>query len=108
MTFQEYESAALRTAKSQDTKDALIEASLGLAGEVGEVIEHVKKFAFHNRALSPTALMLEVGDVLWYLNRLATSCGFSMHDAAISNITKLQARHRGAFSGDYAPSTKEE
>ena len=69
---------------------------LGLMGEVGEVVEHVKKDrrpGDRRKPLTKEKLIDEGGDVLWYLTRL-----FSEHDVTLSevmehNIEKLTARH---------------
>ncbi len=41
--------------------------ALGLAGEVGEVSELIKKSIRDNAPLDIQKLKLELGDVLWYL-----------------------------------------
>lgn len=40
----------------------------GLPGEAGEVSELVKKHQFHGKPIHPSTFLLELGDVLWYLN----------------------------------------
>lgn len=49
----------------------LIHAAMGLTGEVGEVVDAVKKVQFGGRDLDRLALLKEIGDVAWYLNLLA-------------------------------------
>jgi NTP pyrophosphatase (non-canonical NTP hydrolase) len=70
-------------------------ASLGLAGETGEVVEHIKKSARTNFAdieNRRSALGLELGDVLWYLTRLANELGLELEDIANNNVKKLSSR----------------
>ena len=69
---------------------------LGIAGEAGEVADHIKKAMYHDGG--PTlegnqALLLELGDVLWYVTFLALKAGFSLEDVFEANITKLVNRY---------------
>jgi NTP pyrophosphatase (non-canonical NTP hydrolase) len=69
---------------------------LGLCGEVGEVVEHVKKSRRpepKTKAIDPVEFAKELGDVLWYLTRLAENHGLLMSDIAELNIRKLEKRH---------------
>lgn len=70
---------------------------LGLIGEVGEVAEHVKKDrrpGDRRKPIDLDELELELGDVLWYLTRLADSYGLDMVKIAKRNIEKLNERHK--------------
>lgn len=73
------------------TADLFI-ATCGLAGETGEVVEHLKKFVRDGK-LDREALKLELGDVLFYLTRLSQWAGFSLKEVAEANIAKLEARY---------------
>lgn len=73
------------------TPDLFI-ATCGLAGEVGEVVEHLKKFVRDGK-LDREALKLELGDVLFYLTRTAQWAGFSLAEIAQANVDKLEARY---------------
>jgi NTP pyrophosphatase (non-canonical NTP hydrolase) len=66
---------------------------LGLTGEAGEVAELLKKHLFHSRPLDQSALLNELGDVLWYLTALATTFGFTLTAIAQNNIHKLSQRY---------------
>lgn len=70
---------------------------LGLAGEVGEVIELIKKDrrpGDRRKELSKDDLKKELGDVLWYLTRIASENQISLLDIAITNVEKLTKRHK--------------
>lgn len=72
---------------------------LGLAGEAGEVAEKIKKKA-RDGVLDVDALRLELGDVLYYLARIATETGIRFSDVAFANIEKLEGRkERGTLQG---------
>jgi NTP pyrophosphatase (non-canonical NTP hydrolase) len=63
----------------------------GLLGEAGEVatalVERVE-------GGSSSALVDEVGDVLWYLNELLLSCDSSFEEAMAKNYAKLNTRYK--------------
>lgn len=77
---------------------------LGLAGEVGELINEYKKYlrdgAAHVRFRE--RLSEELGDVMWYLAETATNFDLNLSDIAEQNLMKTQARW-GA-GGGHAPS----
>ncbi len=69
---------------------------LGLIGEVGEVIELIKKdrrLGSKRKILEKARLEEELTDVLWYLVRLASVYHIDFQKAAEDNITKLNERH---------------
>ncbi len=100
MTFNEYQQAALRTANTtpeRPRKERLAHWALGLAGESGETAEMVKKHLFHDHDLDHTALVKELGDVLWYLAVLARELDVNLEEVALNNIAKLQRRYPHGF-----------
>ena len=72
--------------------------AIGLAGESGEVAEHIKKGIFHQQGLDVKKLKKELGDVLWYVAALCTILGLSMQDVMNCNIDKLKARFPNGYS----------
>jgi len=76
----------------QDQVRELAIMSLGLAGETGEVIEHIKKEIRGDGPLDQEKLKLELGDVLHYLVRIASHYGISVGDVMRANIEKIEAR----------------
>ena len=78
-------------------KDANLQhALLGLAGEVGEVIEPYKKHWFTPDRiveLNKEELTKELGDVLYYLCRIADEEGLDMQDVIEANVDKLETRY---------------
>lgn len=107
-TFKDYQANAWKTAiypdKGKCTFSSLAYCMMGLAGETGEIAEKLKKvyrdkngeFDLDTQAL----LMKELGDVLWYLNAMATEIGGSLEMVALLNNQKLQDRmNRGVIQG---------
>lgn len=70
-----------------------IVAALGLAGEVGEVVEHLKKH-YRDGRHPGEALKLELGDVLHYLTVVAQSYGWDLQEIQRANMAKLDARKK--------------
>ena len=70
--------------------------ALGVNGEAGELGEKVKKVYRDNNGIftdsSKLEIKKEIGDVLWYLNRLSEHLGFSLESAAELNLIKIQSR----------------
>lgn len=90
MTLNEYQRLSRRTAGPAHTPEIL---ALGLAGESGEVCDLIKKS--HERAtpVNLDAILLELGDTLWYLSNLSGTYGWTLAEVAQANIEKLAARY---------------
>jgi NTP pyrophosphatase (non-canonical NTP hydrolase) len=102
MNFNDYQLAAQRTWNNRDlTKEQrLSNACLGLAGEVGEVLEPIKKYLYHGKPLPEAEVLIkELGDVLYYASVLANELGITFDVVAETNIAKLKARHPNGFRG---------
>jgi NTP pyrophosphatase (non-canonical NTP hydrolase) len=70
--------------------------AIGMAGEVGECTEPVKKWFFHRKGTFETVrakLKEELGDVLWYCALLAKAFDLDLQEIADNNIAKLMARY---------------
>lgn len=107
LTFREYQDRTATTAIYPNVGANPIYPTLGLAGETGEVCEKVKKVirdqggAFDDTAVA--AIRKELGDVLWYVARLADELGLDLGAIAAENLDKLasrQDRQRLSGSGD--------
>jgi NTP pyrophosphatase (non-canonical NTP hydrolase) len=99
----DYQRAALRTARAKDAPDEFMHLVLGLVGEAGEIAEKVKKLVRDNNSdlaqLDRDDMAAELGDVLWYAAVLADFLGLSMNDVAQRNVDKLADRQRRAVLG---------
>lgn len=108
MDFNEYQVEAAKTIPEGMEKDSmLINACMGLAGETGEVIDPVKKWAFQKHDLDLNEVKDELSDVLWYMAELCTACGFNLEDVAVHNITKLRKRYGEKFDSEKSRNRKE-
>lgn len=110
MNFNEYQEWTATTVKyPEGSKEReLAYLALGLAGETGEVAEKIKKFLrgdiendIDARADLHLTLLMELGDVLWYLSRLSAVMGIPLDVVAAYNQLKLETRMRdGTIKGD--------
>ena len=64
----------------------------GLAGEVGEVLEPIKKEIRDGKLVDAQDLTLELGDVLYYLTRIALYYGVELREVVEANRRKLDHR----------------
>lgn len=74
-------------------------AGLGMGGEGGEVIDHIKKYVAHGKELPQEEFLLEMGDALFYWMEALNAANaifhtdFDIEDIALMNVRKLQARY---------------
>lgn len=69
-----------------------------MLGEAGEVIELLKKCLGHGHDLDLEKLKKELGDILWYIARIASKNNLLMSEVLQSNIDKLKLRYPNGFS----------
>jgi len=80
--------------------------ALALCGEAGEVAEKVKKWLRDDRygpmnTERREGIRDEIGDVLFYLSRLADSIGYSTNDCFTAYVAKSnRRRENGTQRGD--------
>lgn len=92
MNFDEYAKRA-RGTRVYNPGLRVIYPTLGLAGETGEVVELVKKSLRPGGSLNEADVILELGDVLWYISALADDLDVPLEEVAERNIEKLRKRH---------------
>ena len=102
MTINEYQTAALRTAQTEELThiELVMNAALGLCGESGEVADIVKKFRFQGHDLDLEHIAKELGDIAWYLAVGAYAIGYDLETILQMNVGKLKARYPNGFSAD--------
>lgn len=113
MTGNEYQKLAMRTNDhkaservlqklddySQEIDDVggILNASLGLSGEVGELNDMIKKWIFHEKPIDKMHLKKEIGDVCWYIAMMCEAWGFNLEQIMQLNINKLKERYPEGF-----------
>ncbi len=126
MTGNEYQKLAMRTNDGKSTQrlddkvyefvimdgddlgddelsiGGILNACIGLSGEVGEFNDMVKKWIFHEKPLDINHAKKEAGDILWYLAMLCESFGWSLDEIMQMNVDKLKARYPEGFDVERA------
>jgi NTP pyrophosphatase (non-canonical NTP hydrolase) len=100
LDFDDFQGLSMRSFKTEpgltDQQSKAMLGSIGLAGEVGECTEPVKKWFFHHKLSAEQVrvqLLEEIGDVLWYAACLADAFGLSLQEIAEKNVKKLEERY---------------
>ena len=91
--------------------ERLTTAGVGLAAESGEFLEIVKKMVFQGKpwnAANREHLIIELGDIMWYIAQATQSLGVSFEDVIATNVKKLEKRYpSGSFDIFYSENRQE-
>ena len=113
MTGKEYVALAMRTndgfnkerlvkaleygKEFKSDMSGILNACLGLSGEVGEFNDMIKKTVFHEKELNVDHAKKELGDIMWYVAMMCYSFGWDLDEIMQLNIDKLKARYPEGF-----------
>jgi NTP pyrophosphatase (non-canonical NTP hydrolase) len=99
MQVSYFQGAVTRTMnKELEFGEALSNYAMGLGGEVGEVIEPLKKFLYHGHTLDKQKVADELSDLTWYICALANTLEINLAEALERNVEKLRARYPEGFN----------
>ena len=123
MTGKEYQNLAMRTNDRKGTErlcqqinyapvfnndlGGVLNACLGLSGEVGEFNDMIKKWIFHEKQFDEEHAKKELGDVMWYVAMMCESFGWDLNEIMQMNVDKLKARYPEGFSVELANNRKD-
>lgn len=96
MTPNEYQLFASKTIVNlgEDAfRDHLLNSSIGMSCESGEVLQAVQRAFFCGKPLDTDHIVEECGDVLWYISYLLTTLNVSLEDCMIKNLNKTFDRY---------------
>lgn len=86
--------------------ERLLTAGVGINAEGGEFLEIVKKMVFQGKPWNRDNrehLIIELGDIMWYVAQATMALGISMEDVLDTNIKKLSKRYpEGTFDAYYS------
>lgn len=74
---------------------ALMHASIGIAGEAGELVDAFKKYAVYGQPLDRENVIEELGDLEFYLQDFRNITGITREETLAANIKKLSKRYAG-------------
>jgi len=105
MDFDAYQDFTDTTATYPDQGNNLMYPTLGLTEEAGEVAGKLAKTIRDKNGIFDTetrlAIAKELGDVLWFMARLARELGVPLSKVAELNMLKLRSRQlRNRISGN--------
>jgi NTP pyrophosphatase (non-canonical NTP hydrolase) len=90
--------------------ERLLTAGVGINAEGGEFLEIIKKMVFQGKPWNEDNrehLIIELGDIMWYVAQATQSLGISMEEVLDTNIKKLSKRYpEGTFDSYYSENRK--
>jgi hypothetical protein len=93
LTLNEYQSEAGRHNElGQDDQNSLNAALFGLASETGSLLDMQKKILTEDpgEEVSSSGVLQELGDLLWYVARVADANGFKLAKVARCNLDRVR------------------
>lgn len=83
----------MRFKEFPDMPSTLHHAATGCRGEAGELIDCSKKLWAHNKPLDVTNLIEELGDLMFYMQKIMNMLDISIEDVRRTNVHKLMKRY---------------
>lgn len=94
--LSEYQQASRKTWQRVHTDHPIVYPTLGLVNEAGELAGKIKKIFRDKGGVigeeDRSALLFELGDVLWYLAQICTELNLTLEEVAAANLEKLYSR----------------
>jgi len=76
----------------------MIHMCLGLSGEVGELVDAIKKSVIYNQNMDMENVIEELGDIEFYMEGLRQQLSISREQVLEANILKLRKRYQNGYS----------
>jgi NTP pyrophosphatase (non-canonical NTP hydrolase) len=80
----------------------LLHMIVGLAGEVGELLDTIKKHSIYCKDLDLDNVIEELGDIEFYLEGIRATLGIERDETIEHNIIKLSTRYGQEYSNQAA------
>ena len=71
----------------------MLHSAVGISGEAGELLDHMKKAVWQDHKLDFNYMTLELGDILFYLTSMCNCIGTDIDEVRKLNIEKLTKRY---------------
>ena len=91
--------------------ERLLTSGVGINAEGGEFLEIIKKMIFQGKpwnADNREHLIIELGDIMWYVAQACIALGVSIDDVIARNVTKLEKRYPGGSFDVYYSENRSE
>ena len=90
--------------------ERLLTSGVGINAEGGEFLEIIKKMVFQGKPWNEDNrehLIIELGDIMWYVAQATQALGISMEEVLDTNIRKLSKRYPdGTFDAYFSENRK--
>lgn len=97
-----------KTSRKDLPKDErIMNALLGMCGEIGELVDIFKKHYFQGHELDVNHVIEEMGDVMYYLCWLLIELDEDIAEVCFENMVKLEHRYPNGFSAERSINRKE-
>lgn len=84
----------LRAGRHSDTLlISMLHAAVGISGEAGELLDHMKKAVWQEHKIDVSYIIYELGDILFYLTFMCNCVGTDIDEVRKLNIEKLTKRY---------------
>lgn len=81
----------------------LLHMGAGVAGEAGELLDAIKKFAIYGKPLDHDNVIEELGDLEFYMERIRQCCNITREQVLKYNVMKLSKRYSSlSYSNEQA------
>jgi len=109
MNANNYQKFVISLLSPASKQDQMVNAALGLAGEVGEYVDMVKKHKHHGHDFDRLKAKLELGDIAFYLASAADEQGITLEEVMQCNVDKLTKRYpKGVFDAEDSKAKRDE
>ena len=91
--------------------ERLLTAGVGINADGGEFLEIIKKMVFQGKPWNDANrehLIIELGDLLWYVAQATQALGVSFEEVIERNVTKLESRYPGGQFDIYYSENRQE
>lgn len=103
MNLKEYQDWTGKTcAKLKTVEEDNTHMIMGMATEIGELIDVFKKNLAYGKELDVVNIKEEIGDIMFYVASFCRINGFNLEDIINTNVQKLETRYPEKFTKDSA------
>lgn len=74
---------------------------VGLSGEIGELLDEVKKIVFHSKPRNDAKLLSEAGDIFFYYLVFLKKNNFTLESVIDYNVEKISQRYPNGRAKNY-------
>lgn len=108
MNTATYQQEVMRTCGPADEHERILASGLGIAGEAGEIADTIKKVMYHDHDYNEEKIVLELGDLLWYMALLCNTLDITLDAVMEQNIAKLRRRYPNGFDTEKSKHREQE